>query len=66
MLKSEARFHYGIMKHIKGQFHADDCLVLGENYLPLSYIYKASADYMCDQLNKAHSGRCSFKVVRLD
>lgn len=66
MLKKDARYHYGIKKHIKGTGYDNDCWVLNEKYLPLLYIYKASANYMCDQLNQAHSGRMKFYVVRYD
>lgn len=66
MLKQYAKYHYGIKKHTKGDAYEYDCLVLDVNYLPLKYIYRASADYMCDQLNKAHSGRVKFYVVRYD
>lgn len=66
MFKKDARYHYGIKKHIKGTFHDDDCWVLGKNYLPLKYIYRGSADFMCEELNKAHSGRVKFYVARCD
>lgn len=66
MYKKDARFHYGIMCHKKGERYADDYLVTNEKYQPLKYIYRASANYMADQLTKAHSGRCKFTVVRLD
>lgn len=66
MYKKHARYHYGIKKHIKVDGYQYDCWVLDANYKPLKYIYKASANYMCDQLNKAHSGRVKFYVVRFD
>lgn len=66
MNKNEVTNHYGIMKHIKGDFYDNDCLVLGPDYRPLKYIYRASADYMCSELNRAHSGRQSYYVVRCD
>lgn len=66
MLKQYAKYHYGIKKHIKGDGYNNDCRVLDANYKPLKYIYKASANYMCEQLNKAHSGRVKFYVVRYD
>ena len=66
MLKQYAKYHYRIKKHTKGDGYANDCWVLDANYKPLKYIYKASADYMCWQLNKAHSGRIKFYVVRYD
>lgn len=66
MLKQYAKYHYGIKKHTKGDGYMDDCWVLDANYRPLKYIYKASADYMCEQLNKAHSGRVEFYVERYD
>lgn len=66
MLKQYAKYHYGIKKHIKGDSYENDCLVLDSNYKPLKYIYKSSANYMCEQLNQAHSGRMKFYVVRYD
>lgn len=66
MLKKNARYHYGIKKHIKGDAYNNDCYVLDENYKILKYVYRASANFMCEQLNEAHSGRCKFYVVRYD
>ena len=66
MLKKDARYHYGIKKHIKGAWHEEDCWELGDNYLPLKYIYRASADFICEELNKAHRGRVKFYVARCD
>ena len=66
MLKKDARYHYGIMKHTKGSGYDKDCLVLGPDYMPLRYIYRASADHICSELNKAHSNRLKFYVVRCD
>lgn len=66
MLKQYAKYHYGIKKHIKGDGYAYDGWVLDKYYKPLKYIYRASANYMCDQLNKAHSGRVKFYVARYD
>ena len=66
MLKQNAKYHYGIKKHTKGDAYEYDCWVLDADYRPLKYIYRASADYMCNQLNKAHSGRVKFYVVRYD
>ena len=57
---------YGIMIHRKGTSYEDDYLVTDENYRTLKYIYRASANYMAEQLTKAHNGRCTFTVVRLD
>ena len=64
MHKKDARYYYGIKKHIKGTWYEEDCWVLGENYLPLKYVYRASANFMCEELNKAHRGRVKFYVVR--
>lgn len=66
MLKKDARYYYGILKHNKGSAYRDDYLVTDENYRTLKYIYRASANYMAEQLTKAHNGRCTFTVVRLD
>lgn len=67
MLKQYAKYHYGIKKCIEGDgCYAHDGWVLDENYRPLKYIYRASANYICDQLNKAHSGRVKFYVARFD
>ena len=66
MLKKDARYHYGIKKHIKGDGYDHDCWVLDEKYFPLKYIYRASADYMCSELNRVHSGRVKFYVARYD
>ena len=57
---------YGIRKHTKGQKYDDDCLVLDSNYHVLKYKYFESARFMCQELTKAHSGRCTFTIVRLD
>ena len=64
MLKQYAKYHYGIKKHTKGDIYVNDCWVLGPNYKPLKYIYKSSANYMCEQLNQTHSGRVKFYVAR--
>lgn len=66
MLKQNAKYHYGIKKHTKGDGYMYDCWVLDANHIPLKYIYRASANYMCDQLNKAHSGRVKFYVARYE
>lgn len=66
MLKQYAKYHYGIKKHIKGTGYDNDCWVLDSNYRPLKYIYRASANYMCEQLNKVYSGGLKFYVVRYD
>lgn len=66
MLKKDARYHYGIKKHIKGRGYDTDCWVLDEKYMPVKYIYRASANFMCEELNKAHSGRLKFYVARYD
>lgn len=66
MYKKDARYHYGIKKHIKGTWRDEDCWVLGENYLPVKYIYRASANFICEELNKAHRGRVNFYVARCD
>lgn len=66
MYKNDMPPRYGIKKHIKGSFYDEDCLVIDEHYHVLSYIYKESANYMCEQLNKAHSGRIKFYVVRMN
>ena len=65
MYKKDARFHYGIKKHICGDGYMYDCWVLGPNCLPLIFIYKASANYMCEQLQKNNT-KCKFYVVRYD
>ena len=65
MLKRDALYHYGIKKHIWGEAHMSDCWVLGPNCLPLTFIYKASANYMCEQLQKNNT-KCKFYVVRYD
>ena len=66
MLKKDARYHYGIKKLIKGRGYDTDCWVLNDKYMPVKYIYRASASFMCEELNKAHSGRLKFYVVRCD
>ena len=66
MYKKDARYHYGIKKHIKGDGYQYDCWVLGSDYLPLKYIYRASASFMCNELNNAHRGRIKFYVARYD
>ena len=66
MLKKDARYLYGIKRHTKGDGYDYDCWVLDDKYMPLKYIYRASATFMCDELNKAHRGRVKFYVVRCD
>ena len=66
MYKKDAIYHYGIKKHTYGDSYENDCWVLDSDYRPLNYIYKASAIYMRDQLNKIHYGRAKFYVVRYD
>lgn len=66
MFKKDARYHYGIKKHIKGRGYDTDCWVLNDKYMPVKYIYRASANFMCEELNKAHSGRLKFYVARYD
>ena len=66
MLKQYAKYHYGIKKHIKDDAYDHDCWMLDTNYRPLKYIYRSSADYICNQLNQAHSGRLKFYVARYD
>ena len=50
----------------KGDGYDYDCWVLDDKYMPLRYIYRASANFMCSELNKAHRGRVKFYVVRCD
>ena len=65
MYKKDARYHYGIKKHICGTAYANDFFVTDEKMKPLSYIYKDSANFICNELQKkdAHS---RYYVVRLD
>lgn len=65
MLKQNAKHHYGIKKHTCGDGYMYDCWILGPNCLPLTFIYKASANYMCEQLQKNNT-KCKFYVVRYD
>ena len=66
MYKKDAKHHYGIKKHTYGEIYEYDCWVLDTNYKPLKYIYKASANYMCEHLNMVHYGRAKFYVARYD
>lgn len=66
MLKKDAHYHYGIKRHTKGDGYDYDCWVLDDKYRPLKYIYRASANFMCEELNKAHRGRVKFYVARCD
>ena len=65
MYKKDAKYHYGIKKHTCGDGYMNDCWVLGPNCLPLKYIYRESAEYMCEQLQKKNT-KCKYYVVRYD
>lgn len=58
--------YYGILKHNKGSKYEDDYLVTDDKFRVLKYRYFESARFMCQELTKAHSDRCSFKIVRVD
>lgn len=65
MLKQNARYHYGIKKHICGTAYANDFFVVNEKYETLSFIYKASANYMCSVLQQ-NDVNSKYYVARLD
>ena len=65
MLKQNARCHYGIKKHICGTAYENDFFVVNENMKPLSFIYKASANYMCSVLQQ-NDVNSKYYVARLD
>ena len=65
MLKQNAKYHYGIKKHICGTAYANDFFVGNENMKPLSYIYKDSANFICNELQKKDT-HSRYYVVRLD
>lgn len=58
---------WAILKHTKGTWHDEDTLVVNyKTRKTMKYKYKASADFVCSELNKAHGDRIKFTVVRLD
>ena len=65
MLKQNARYHYGIKKHICGTAYENDFFVVNENGKILSFIYKASANYMCSVLQQ-NDVNSKYYVARLD
>lgn len=65
MLKKDAKYHYGIKKHTCGTSYSEDCWMLGDDYLPILFIYKASANYMCEKFQKANK-HAKYYVARYD
>lgn len=65
MFKKDAKYHYGIKKHTCGDGYMYDCWVLGPNGLPLVYIYRQSAEFVCNELQKK-TNDYKFYVVRYD
>lgn len=65
MLKKDARFHYGIKKHVCGTAYRDDYWVTGDDYRPLTFIYKQSADFICNEYQKKDK-HSKYYVARLD
>ena len=65
MLKKDARYHYGIKKHICGTAYKDDFWVEGDDYRPLSFIYRQSAEFICNEFQK-NSIDSKYYVARLD
>ena len=65
MFKKDAKHHYGIKKHTCGGSYMYDCRVLGNDYLPLKYIHRQSAEFVCSQLQKK-TNDYKFYVVRYD
>lgn len=65
MYKKNAKYHYGIKKHTCGDGYMYDCWVLGSNGIPLSYIYRQSAEFVCNELQKK-TNDYKFYVVRCD
>lgn len=52
MLKQYAKYHYGIKKHTCGTSYSEDCRVLDDNYRPLRYLYRQSAEFISNELQK--------------
>lgn len=65
MYKKDAKYHYGIKKHICGTAYENDFFVVNENMKTLSFIYKASATYMCSVLQQ-NDVNAKYYVARLD
>ena len=65
MFKKDVKYHYGIKKHICGTAYEHDCWVLDLDYQPLKYIYKPSAEFICNELQK-RSKDSKYYVVRCD
>ena len=65
MLKKDARYHYGIKKHICGTAYRNDFWVTGDGYRPLSFIYRQSAEHICNGFQKIDK-HSKYYVARLD
>ena len=65
MYKKDARFHYGIKKHTFGDGYMYDCWVVGDDYLPLKYVYRQSAEFISNELQKKNK-HVRYYVVRYD
>lgn len=58
---------YTIMQHKKGYDTDEDHIAIHpKTHKPLIFNYKASADFYCSELQKAHKDRIRFWVVRCD
>lgn len=65
MLLTDCKKPYAIKKHIKGTFYKDDCYVLDKNYKIMTFAYRASAEYKCEELNGGDA-TCNYRVVMID
>lgn len=65
MLKKNTRFHYGIKKHTCGTSYNEDCWVLDDNYRPLKYVYRQSAEFISNELQKENK-HVKYYVARCD
>lgn len=65
MYKKDAKYHYGIKKHTCGDGYMYDCWVVGDDYLPLKYIYRQSAEFVCNELQRK-TNDYKFYVARYD
>lgn len=65
MLLKAAKYHWGIKKHICGTAYVNDFFVFDSDFKPLAYVYKESANFMCNELQKKDN-KSKYYVARLD
>lgn len=61
---SRIKKRYGILKHVKGSFYRDDCLVLDRHYKVVT-VSRETAEKLIELLSGLRKD-CTFRIVRLD